>query len=45
MAVDLDLINTALASVQAGPQTLELLRDLHIQALTEPPLVSGEPSS
>lgn len=45
MAVDLDLIHTALASIRAEPQTLELLKDLHIQALTEPPFVSGDPSS
>lgn len=45
MAVDLDLINTSLASVQAGSQTIKLLKELHIQALSEPPFVTGDPSS
>ncbi|KAI1759100.1 O-methyltransferase [Hypoxylon sp. FL1150] len=37
---DLSLIETTLASVPASKATLDLLRDLHIQALTEPPYVS-----
>lgn len=45
MAINLDLINTSLASVQAGSQTIKLLKDSHIQALSEPPFVSGDPSS
>lgn len=45
MSVDLELISAALASIQAGPQTTELLKDLHIKALTEAPFVSGDPSS
>ncbi|KAM0328692.1 hypothetical protein ACHAQA_005105 [Verticillium albo-atrum] len=41
----LELIDRTLASVQASSATLELLKDLHIQALTEPPFVSkpGQP--
>ncbi|KAF4438430.1 O-methyltransferase [Fusarium acutatum] len=35
-------IETTLASIAAGSQTIELLRDLHRQALDEPPYVSTD---
>ncbi|KAF5695007.1 O-methyltransferase [Fusarium denticulatum] len=37
---DYDSIETTLASIAASSQTIELLRDLHKQALDEPPYVS-----
>ncbi|XXG98028.1 hypothetical protein Hte_004345 [Hypoxylon texense] len=42
---NLAAIDESLTSIQASPATLELLRDLHTQALTEPPYVStdGQP--
>lgn len=39
---DLSVIEKALVSVPASQATLELLRDLHTQALTEPPYVSTD---
>lgn len=45
MPVDHELINTTLASIKADPQTIELLRDLHTKALTEPPFNSVGPES
>ncbi|KAI5461793.1 O-methyltransferase, partial [Mariannaea sp. PMI_226] len=40
--VDLSVIDTALKSIQASPKTLELLKDLHTQALSEPSYVSTD---
>lgn len=37
---NLAVIDETLVSVQASQATLELLRDLHTQALTEPPYIS-----
>lgn len=39
---DLSIIDKSLASVSASPQVLQLLRDLHTQALTEEPYVSTD---
>lgn len=39
---DLTIIDTALVSVVGSATTLQLLRDLHVQALTEPPYVSTD---
>ncbi|KAK9422252.1 putative O-methyltransferase [Seiridium unicorne] len=39
---DLKTLDKALASVVATPDTLELLRKLHIEALNEPPYVSTD---
>ncbi|KAI0171670.1 O-methyltransferase [Hypoxylon sp. FL1284] len=39
---DLSIISQALASVRASEATLQLLRDLHTQALEEPPYVSTD---
>ncbi|KAM5355223.1 hypothetical protein ACJ41O_001869 [Fusarium nematophilum] len=39
---DYSVIDTTLASIAASPTTLELLRDLHKQALDEPPYVSTD---
>ncbi|KXJ86839.1 S-adenosyl-L-methionine-dependent methyltransferase [Microdochium bolleyi] len=39
---DFSVIEKAISSVVAAPATLELLRDLHKQALTEPPYVSTD---
>ncbi|KAI1084548.1 O-methyltransferase [Whalleya microplaca] len=38
---DTSIINTALGSLVAAPATLQLLRDLHTQALAEPQYVSS----
>ncbi|KAM0286485.1 hypothetical protein ACHAQH_000911 [Verticillium albo-atrum] len=45
MTVDHELINTTLASIQASPEVLATLKDLHIKALTEPPFISVGPES
>ncbi|KAF6838011.1 O-methyltransferase [Colletotrichum musicola] len=37
-----ETLDRHLASLQASPATLEVLKDLHIQALTEPPYVSTD---
>jgi predicted O-methyltransferase YrrM len=39
---DLTIIDTALVSVVASQKTVDLLRDLHTQAITEPPYVSTD---
>ncbi|KAF4975084.1 hypothetical protein FZEAL_8085 [Fusarium zealandicum] len=39
---DYSIIETTLASIAASPRTLDLLRDLHKQALDEPPYVSTD---
>ncbi|KAI8658133.1 hypothetical protein NCS55_01088300 [Fusarium keratoplasticum] len=39
---DYSTIETTLASIVASPRTLDLLRDLHKQALDEPPYVSTD---
>ncbi|KAF4865670.1 hypothetical protein CGCSCA1_v013936 [Colletotrichum siamense] len=39
---DIASLNRHLASLQASPTTIDLLRDLHTQALTEPPYVSTD---
>lgn len=40
MAAHLDNLDNTLRSIRAAPRTIELLRDLHTQALTEPPYLS-----
>ncbi|KAE9566164.1 hypothetical protein CGCF415_v008430 [Colletotrichum fructicola] len=39
---DIASLDRHLASLQASPTTIDLLRDLHTQALTEPPYVSTD---
>ncbi|KAH0422180.1 o-methyltransferase [Colletotrichum camelliae] len=39
---DIASLDRHLASLQASPATIDLLRDLHTQALTEPPYVSTD---
>ncbi|KAJ0383645.1 hypothetical protein COL922a_010071 [Colletotrichum nupharicola] len=39
---DIESLDRYLASLQASPTTIDLLRDLHTQALTEPPYVSTD---
>jgi predicted O-methyltransferase YrrM len=39
---DLSIIDPTLASIVASPETLDVLRDLHTQALTEPPYHTGD---
>ncbi|KAJ4111447.1 hypothetical protein NW768_011800 [Fusarium equiseti] len=39
---DQDRVNQALASIAAGPGTLQLLRELHTEALAEPAYVSTD---
>lgn len=42
MSAHLETLDETLRSIRASPRTIDLLRDLHTQALTEPPYISTD---